>query len=228
MKEETGHITQLVNVTKHYEGPGQGTVALKNVSFAAGPGEMILLLGPSGSGKTTLLTLLAGLQSPTTGEVYLFGKKTNEYSPKELQSLRAKRLGFIFQTFYLLDSLTVLQNVMMIMHFAGVSREKARSTSMEYLRKFGVEKLSGKFPPGLSQGEKQRVAIARAMVNGAGLIIGDEPTGSLASKQGMEIVEFLKESSRDENRCVIIASHDERIIQYAGRVLTLSDGELKN
>ncbi len=227
MNENNKYTAQLVNVTKMYEGPGGGTVALKNISFAANSGEMILLLGPSGSGKTTFLTLLAGLQSPTSGKVLLFGKQTEEYSQKELQQIRAVRLGFIFQTFYLLDSLSVIQNVMMVKRFAGAGIKEARNASLEYLVRFGVDKLSNMLPSKISQGEKQRVAIARALVNGAELIIADEPTGSLASKQGMKIVDFLKRSSGDENRCVIIASHDERIIRYADRVLYLTDGELK-
>jgi putative ABC transport system ATP-binding protein len=227
MEENSKYTAQLVNVTKIYEGPGGGTVALKNISIDASPGEMILLLGPSGSGKTTFLTLLAGLQSPTSGKVYLFGKQTQDYSQRELQLIRAVRLGFIFQTFYLLDSLSVIQNVMMVKRFSGAGMKEARNVSMEYLVRFGVDKLSNMLPPKISQGEKQRVAIARALVNGAELIIADEPTGSLASKQGMEIVDLLKRSSVDANRCVVIASHDERIVRYADRVLYLIDGELK-
>jgi putative ABC transport system ATP-binding protein len=227
MEENSKYTAQLVNVTKIYEGPGGGTVALKNISIDASPGEMILLLGPSGSGKTTFLTLLAGLQSPTSGKVYLFGKQTQDYSQRELQLIRAVRLGFIFQTFYLLDSLSVIQNVMMVKRFSGAGMKEARNVSMEYLVRFGVDKLSNMLPPKISQGEKQRVAIARALVNGAELIIADEPTGSLASKQGMEIIDLLKRSSLDANRCVVIASHDERIVRYVDRVLYLIDGELK-
>ena len=155
---------------------------------------MVLLLGPSGSGKTTFLTLMAGMQGPTSGEVYLFGKQTGEYSQRDLQIIRAKRIGFVFQTFYLIDSLTVVQNVIMVMKFAGASRDMAKKTAMAYLDKFGVSHLANSLPSKISQGEKQRVAIARALVNGAELIIADEPTGSLASQQGMEIVELLKKS----------------------------------
>ena len=227
MEENNKYTAQLVNVTKIYDGPRGGTVALRNISFSASPGEMILLLGPSGSGKTTFLTILAGMQSPTSGKIYLFGKETQKYSQQELQLIRAVRLGFIFQTFYLLDSLSVVQNVMMVKRFAGAGKKEARNASLEYLARFGVDKLSDMLPSKISQGEKQRVAIARALVNGADLIIADEPTGSLASKQGMEIVDFLKRSAGDEKRCVVIASHDERIVEYADRVLYLSDGELK-
>jgi putative ABC transport system ATP-binding protein len=227
MMNNNKHIVELVNVTKKYEGPHGGTLALKNVTFAANPGELILLLGPSGSGKTTFLTLLAGLQRPTSGEVYLFGKQTKDYTQKELQYIRAQRIGFIFQTFLLLDSLTVLQNVMMVKKFAGVNKEEGRMTSLAYLKRFGVEKLSDSFPTKISQGEKQRVAVARALVNGADLIFADEPTGSLASQQGLEIIQFLKKSAQEENRCVVITSHDERIVEYADRVFHIIDGELK-
>lgn len=228
MREKRCYITQLINVSKSYDETGRGTVALKNISFEAEPGEMILLLGPSGSGKTTFLTLIAGMQGPTSGEVFLFGKQTSEYSLRDLQNIRARRMGFIFQTFNLIDSLTVIQNVMMVMKFAGIGRDSARKTAMEYLEKFGVKHLANSLPSKISQGEKQRVAIARALVNGAELIIADEPTGSLASQQGMEIVELMKKSCIDEYRCVIIASHDERIVRLADRVLYLSDGEMKS
>jgi putative ABC transport system ATP-binding protein len=146
MKERPAYLTQLINVSKCYDGTDRGTMALKNISFAAGPGEMILLLGPSGSGKTTFLTLIAGMQGPSSGEVILFGKQTNDYSERDLQTIRAKRMGFIFQTFYLIDSLTVLQNVMMVTKFAGTEKNVARETAMSYLEKFGVGTEGSHYP----------------------------------------------------------------------------------
>ncbi|MDP4276192.1 MAG: ABC transporter ATP-binding protein [Bacteroidota bacterium] len=228
MDTKEPHLAELVNVTKLYEGPHGGTLALQQISFAADPGEMVLLLGPSGSGKTTFLTLLAGLQRPTSGEVFLFGKEVTGYTQRELQWMRAVRIGFIFQTFLLLDSLTVLQNVMIVSRFAGTGKKEAKEKAIDYLTRLGVERLSEAYPSRISQGEKQRVAVARALVNGAALIFADEPTGSLASKQGMEIVDFLKESVRNERRCIIMASHDERIIQQADSVLVLRDGALNH
>ncbi len=227
MDMQEKHIAAMFNVTKRYEGPHGGTAAINNVTFSASGGEMILLLGPSGSGKTTFLTLLAGLQKPTSGEVRLFGKKTEEYTSRELQSIRCSRMGFVFQSFYLLDSLTVVQNVMMVRRFTGATKQEAKNSAIEYLSRFGIEHLADSYPAKISQGEKQRTAIARALINGAELIIADEPTGSLASKQGLEVVDFLRRSSHNENRCVIIASHDERITGYADKVFHISDGELK-
>jgi ABC-type lipoprotein export system ATPase subunit len=227
IETENNCIARLVNVNKVYNGAGKETAALMDVSFQACAGEMVLLLGPSGSGKTTLLTLLAGLQQPSAGEVYIYGQKVNKYTSGELQKLRANRIGFIFQTFYLLDSLTVLDNVLLVMKFSGAKRKDSQSRALHFLERFGIKHLVHSYPKTLSQGEKQRVAIARALVNGAELIIADEPTGSLATNQGMTIVKFLKDSVKTENRCVVIASHDERIAEYADRVLYLHDGKIR-
>ena len=224
--KQRDEVVRLIDVTKIYGGAGRETFALRNVSFQAHAGELVLLLGPSGSGKTTLLTLMAGLQCPTNGAVYIFGRQVTEYSIWELQRLRAVRIGFIFQTFNLIESLTVLDNVMLVMKFGGLHRKEARVRAEDFLGRFDVKQLSQASPRTLSQGEKQRVAVARALANGAPLIIADEPTGSLATKQGMDIVQLLRISVKKENRCVVVASHDERIADYADRVLYLADGAL--
>ncbi|KPL24664.1 MAG: hypothetical protein AMS23_05510 [Bacteroides sp. SM1_62] len=219
-------IAVMSDVTKIYNGGRYWVPALKNVSFRARKGEMVLILGPSGSGKTTFLTLLAGLQKPSRGDVYLFGKNINSCTAGELQTIRAKRIGFIFQSFYLIDSLNVLENVTLVMKFAGLHREVSKSRAISYLKRFGVEPFAKSSPRFLSQGEKQRVAVARALACEAPLIIADEPTGSLATGQGMEIVRFIHESVKSENRCAVITSHDERISRFADRVIRLRDGEL--
>ena len=217
---------ELVNVTKVFSRSGNETAALKNVTFKVSRGEMVLLLGPSGSGKTTLLTLLAGFQKPTSGEVYIFGRKVQDYTPSALQKLRASQMGFVFQTFCLLDSLRVVDNVTLVMKFAGVSLRQARRHAIECLERFGIGHLAHEFPGKLSQGEKQRVAVARAIANGSKIILADEPTGSLATEQGMAIIEFLHESVEKDGLSVVIASHDDRISQYADRVHRLRDGTL--
>lgn len=217
---------ELVNVTKVFSRSENETIAVNNVSFKACKGEFVLLLGPSGSGKTTLLTMLAGLQRPTSGEVFVFGKRVQDYSAMELQQLRARKIGFIFQTFCLLDNLTVIDNVTLVMKFAGVRGKRTRNHAIECLNKFGVDHLRNEYPDRLSQGEKQRVAVARAISNGASMILADEPTGSLATEQGMAIIEFLHKGVRSEGINVVVASHDERIAAYADHVHLLRDGHL--
>jgi putative ABC transport system ATP-binding protein len=217
---------EMVEVTKVFSRSGNDTTALNNVSFKVSQGELILLLGPSGSGKTTLLTLLAGFQKPSSGEVFIFGKKVTDYSSSALQKIRACQMGFIFQTFCLLDSLRVLDNVTLVMKFAGIPEKAARKGAMVCLERFGIAHLANEFPGKLSQGEKQRVAVARAIANGSRMILADEPTGSLATEQGMAIIEFLHQSVIEDGLSVVVASHDDRISKYASRVHRLRDGSL--
>jgi putative ABC transport system ATP-binding protein len=221
-------VAQLKNVSKLYQGQGRETSALKDVSFEAYNGEVILFLGPSGSGKSTFLTILAGLQRPTCGEAWLFGQKIGEYTPAGMQKLRAARVGFIFQTFHLIESLNAMENILLVMRFNHTNKKEARLRAGQLLEKFGIAHLARAYPRTMSQGEKQRVAVARALANNATLIIADEPTGSLATEQGMNIVNLLRESAKIENRCVIIASHDQRIADYADRLLLLKDGVLSD
>jgi putative ABC transport system ATP-binding protein len=219
-------IAELAGVTKVFTRTGNEVIALNNVNFSVSEGEMILLLGPSGSGKTTLLTLLAGLQQPTRGEVSIFGKRVQDYHPADLQKVRASKMGFIFQTFCLLESLKVIDNVTLVMKFAGIPPKTASIRAMEFLERFGVGHLRNEFPGKLSQGEKQRVAVARAIAAGAKLILADEPTGSLPTEQGMAIIDFLHKIVASENVGVVIASHDERISKYADRINHIRDGVL--
>ncbi len=227
MKDRNSIITaELIGVTKVFSRSGNEVAALNNVTFSISLGEMVLLLGPSGSGKTTLLTLLAGLQQPTNGEVLIFGKRVHDYRPSELQQIRARKMGFIFQTFCLLDSLRVIDNVTIVMKFAGIPNNTAREHATECLDRFGIGHLKNEYPGKLSQGEKQRVAVARAIAAGARLILADEPTGSLPTEQGMAIIEFLHQSVATDNISVVVASHDERISGYADRVHHIRDGVL--
>jgi putative ABC transport system ATP-binding protein len=226
--QEHQPIAQLKNVTKLYQGQGRETSALKDVSFEAYNGEVILFLGPSGSGKSTFLTILAGLQRPTNGEAWLFGRKIREYTPAGLQKLRAARVGFIFQTFHLIESLNAMENILLVMRFNHTNKKEARLRVVQLLEKFGIAHLAKAYPRTMSQGEKQRVAVARALANNATLIIADEPTGSLATDQGMNIVNLLRDAAKKENRCVLISSHDQRIADYADKVFYLKDGVLSN
>lgn len=217
-------VVRLEQVTKVFNGSGHPTTAVRDVSLEARRGETVLLMGPSGSGKTTLLTLIAGLARPTSGRVTLFGRGIEEFSARELQSLRAHRIGFIFQTFLLIDALTAAENIEIVLRFGLMRRAERAAKTRALLRELGVEHLASRFPGGLSQGEKQRVAIARALANDAELIIADEPTGSLETRQAVGIIELLHEQAKRRNTAVIVASHDLRLKDYADRTLRLQDG----
>ncbi len=221
-------VVRLTNVLKVYQANGQSVPAVRDVSFIVKAGELVLLLGPSGSGKTTLLTLIAGLVQPTAGSAELLGKVIQHYSPKELQQLRASRLGFVFQNFLLIDALTVMENVTLVAQFNGNSKRQARKSASQVLEELHIHHLAEKYPTQLSHGEKQRVAVARALVNNPDLIIADEPTANLESGQGFEIIQVLHDYAKHYNRCVIVASHDLRIVEFADRVLRLEDGRLVN
>jgi len=219
-----GPVTCLEKVTKTFNGSGQPTTAVREVSLEAGRGEMVLLLGPSGSGKTTLLTLIAGLTRPTSGSISLFGKNVEEYSAAELQSLRAERIGFVFQTFLLIDSLTATENIEIVLRFNRKRRAERAAKTRALLGELGIEHLARRFPRAMSQGEKQRVAIARAIANDAELLIADEPTGSLETRQAIEIIGLLHGQAKRRNATVIVASHDLRLREFADRTLRLQDG----
>jgi putative ABC transport system ATP-binding protein len=224
--DDEREIVRLVNVSKVFGTNGRLTTAVRRVSLSVFAGELVLLLGPSGSGKTTLLTLMAGLIKPSEGSVFLFDSDVQGHSEDELQELRAGRLGFIFQNFLLIDSLTVLENITLVLRFAGRSGTEARSAARHLLRQFEIDDLADRPPVTLSQGEKQRVAIARAIANEAQLIIADEPTASLESGQGLEIIELLRSLAHEGHRCVIVASHDLRLARFADRVIRMIDGVL--
>lgn len=221
-------LSQLRDVSKSFHDATHRAVILDKVSFSIHPGELVLLLGPSGSGKSTFLTILAGLQPPSEGQVFLMGRELHTYTNRELQSLRAEHMGFIFQTFHLLEALTALENILLVMQFPSSRHKDPHRRAMELLKQFGIEHLAHAYPKTMSQGEKQRVAIARALANQAELLIADEPTGSLSSEQGMLIVELLHNQAKEHHRGVVIASHDQRVAQYADRVLYLKDGVITN
>jgi putative ABC transport system ATP-binding protein len=217
---------RLENVSKIYGASDHRTAGVIDVSMTVSAGELVLLLGPSGSGKTTLLTLIAGFVQPTSGSVKLFDDDIKSYSASILQQLRATKIGFIFQTFRLIDALKVVENIELTLSFAGKSRKKGHLRSIEMLKRFDIEHLAQKYPGRLSQGEKQRVAIARAVANDAQLILADEPTASLAAEQGSDIIQLLHHYARSMGKCVLVASHDLRLKANADRILKIENGSV--
>ncbi len=221
------NIVSLNNVTKIYYTNEHKTAGVKSVDLDISKGEMLLILGPSGSGKTTLLTLIAGLIKPSNGKVNLFGKNIEEYSNGDLQKLRAEKIGFVFQTFLLIDSLSVIENIMLVQKFLKKDKLEAFEKSYLLLKQFGIEHLAKKSPHKLSQGEKQRTALVRAIANDAELILADEPTASLEAEQGFQIIKRIHQFAKEENRCVVVVSHDLRLKEFADRILWLENGILQ-
>jgi len=225
MKDDNRNIVSLRGVNKTYRINEHVSVGVKDINFNASPGELVLFLGPSGSGKTTLLTLIAGLLKPSEGSICIFQKPIESYSVADLQSLRADRIGFIFQTFLLIDALTSSQNIELVVKFNQKSKKEARRISETLLQELNIEYLADKLPATMSQGEKQRVAVARAVANNAELILADEPTASLDTENGSIIIELLSSFARD-NKCVIVASHDLRLKKFADRIVFLDNGRI--
>ena len=228
MKDENENIVSIRNVSKSYKINEHSSVGVKDINFEAKPGELVLFLGPSGSGKTTLLTLIAGLLQPSEGKISLFKKQIDSYSSAELQRLRAEKIGFIFQTFLLIDALTALQNIELVLRFAFKSKREAKRIAANLLKELEIEYLADKLPTTMSQGEKQRVAVARAIANNAELILADEPTASLDGANGLIIIELLRNYAAKNNKCVIVVSHDLRLKEYADRIIKLEDGKILN
>ncbi len=213
----------LTNVSRSYATTGGSTV-LHNVSMQVLAGEIVLILGPSGSGKTTLLQIMGGLLAPSDGDCCLFGRRWDQIPENERQSWRARRIGFVFQSFRLISSLTALENVMLASVFAGAGSSEARRAAFEALNVVHLPDKADRIPSMLSHGEQQRVAVARAIVNHAPLLLADEPTASLEGSQGLAVIDLVRERVRAEGSSAVIASHDTRLISLADRVFHLRDG----
>lgn len=200
--------------------------ALKDVSLTVKSGEVHLLMGPSGSGKTTLLSILAGLLTPTTGQVCLLGEEITKFSRSHLAAFRLQHLGFIFQGFNLFPALTACENVEVAFHLKGIQGHQARHQSIELLNQVGLADRAHHRPQDLSGGQKQRVAIARALAGDPEIIMADEPTAALDSHNGHAVIDLLRGLAKSGGRTVLIVTHDPRILDVADRVTNLEDGKI--
>ena len=199
--------------------------ALNNVSLKIKEGDFIALMGPSGSGKTTLMNLLGCLDRATSGEILLDGQNLSILNDNQLAEIRGKKIGFIFQTFNLVQTMSALKNVSLPMVFGGLSRTSREKMALDMLKKFGLENWAGNLPSELSGGQQQRVAIARALVNNPSIILADEPTGNLDSANGLQIMKFLA-SINKEGKTIVLVTHDNSLKKYANRIITMKDGEI--
>jgi putative ABC transport system ATP-binding protein len=219
-------IVETQDLTRDYYLGGSRITAVQNANLKIAEGSIVSIVGPSGSGKTTLLNLIGLNDKPTSGEVYFKTRKASGLSGNERREIRLRDIGFIFQTFNLLPTLTALENVELPMALQGAPQRSQRVRAIECLTSVGlVERLEHK-PRELSNGEMQRVAIARALVNAPTLILADEPTGELDSETGQEIIDLLFHLSKEKATTVIVATHDERVANASKVKLTIKDGEI--
>ena len=210
------------NLTKEYRSGGDALAVLRNVSFDIAAGETVAIVGPSGSGKTTLLGLLAGLDTPTRGTVLLDGIDLAPLDEDARARLRGARVGFVFQSFQLVPTLTALENVQVPLELRGIRDSDARARDL--LERVGLGSRTHHFPTQLSGGEQQRVAIARAFVNRPRVLFADEPTGNLDGATGEKIVGLLEQLNREDGTTVVLVTHDQQLARRMGRSIRLADG----
>lgn len=208
-------------------GEGENQVdALKTTDLEIYKGELTLLVGPSGSGKTTLVSIIATILSPDEGELILLDTNMQALSEINKADFRCRNIGFVFQSLFLIPTLTVAENVSLPLIVGGMEEKLAVARAMEYLEKVHLAHRANVSPSNLSKGQQQRVAIVRAMINDAAIIICDEPTSSLDHVSGFQIMEFLHQLTENSTKAVLVVTHDPRIFSYADRIIAMCDGEI--
>lgn len=221
-------LLEVTNVKKIYSTRfgGNKVQALSNVTFSVEEGEFVAIMGESGSGKTTLLNILASLDRPTEGEVLLEGKSIVHLTEKEISAFRRKNLGFVFQDFNLLDTLTLKENIVLAMALHTNSRKKIEERVSAVMKRLGIYELRNRFPYEVSGGQKQRCACARALINRPDLILADEPTGALDSRSAQMLLETFTAMNDEMGATILMVTHDAFSASYCSRILFLKDGEI--
>ncbi len=217
-------IIKVAGLTKVVGADANQLTILNTVNFEINHGEAVAIIGASGSGKSTLLGLLAGLDNPTSGSVHVAGVNVSTLNEDARAALRAKLIGFVFQSFQLLPALTAIENVMLPLELAGMKDVKDRARGI--LTRVGLEKRLNHYPKQLSGGEQQRVALARAFVMKPNILLADEPTGNLDPRTGNEVIELLFELNHEQGTTLILVTHDDNLANKCGRRIRLSGGEV--
>jgi putative ABC transport system ATP-binding protein len=219
-------MINIHNITKTYNKGATKVEALKEISFSIENGEMVALMGASGSGKSTLLSLIGGLDKCDSGSISVDEENISALNAEKLADFRRDDVGFVFQQFHLIPTLSVVENIMLPLLPSGIKKAECYSVAREALEKVGLGDREKHLPGELSGGEQQRVAIARALVNKPKIILADEPTGDLDSKTGEKILELLQSLNQKEKVTIIIATHDDKIAKKAKRKIVLEDGKV--
>ena len=217
---------RCVNLCKTYRQGDQDIRALDHLSLEVKEGGFVCLSSPSGGGKTTLLNAIGGLDKPDSGEVYIAGERIDNLSKGELAELRLRRIGFVFQAYNLIPVLSARENVEFVMQVQGVPAAQRAEQSMEILAEVGLEGLEDRRPAEMSGGQQQRVAVARAIVSRPALVLADEPTANLDSKTSDGLMELFTELNEHHGTTFIIATHDQRVMGYAKRLIRMLDGRI--
>lgn len=221
-------LLKLEDVWKIYQMGETEFAALKGIDLTISKGEFVIILGPSGSGKSTLMNLLGCLDIPSKGTVFLNGKDISHLGESELATIRGQMIGFIFQQFNLIPTLSTLENVMLPLEFQEVDPSFAKKKATELLELVGLSPKARNLPSQLSGGQRQRVAIARSLAVDPDIILADEPTGNLDSKTGTYILDFLYDLHKKKGKTIIIVTHDVTLVRYAERVVNIRDGLIES
>ena len=214
---------ELKNVKKNFKDGDETIEALKETNFSVDKGEFVAIIGPSGSGKSTLLTIAGGLQSPSSGEIWINGQTLSEKKEKARAKVRFEEIGFILQASNLVPFLTVKIQLELA---DKVTKGKNNKSGLDLLSRLGLDKLIDKYPDELSGGERQRVAIVRALYNDPSIILADEPTASLDTEKAYEVVKILAKEAKEKNKATIMVTHDLRLVDFCDKVYLMQDGSL--
>lgn len=221
-------MINISNLSKVYRTDEVETVALENVSLDIAEGEFVSIMGPSGCGKSTLLNLVGLLDIPTNGSIEIAGQSTGGMKDKQLAQFRNQMLGFVFQSFHLIPSLNVLDNVELPLFYRHVSSKERRRQAQEVLSRVGLSHRMKHYPSQLSGGQCQRVAIARAIIGNPKIILADEPTGNLDSNMGAEVMNILHQLNKEDNRTIVMVTHNEEQARQTSRIIRFFDGRQIN
>ncbi|MBA6232498.1 MULTISPECIES: ABC transporter ATP-binding protein [unclassified Colwellia] len=218
-------MIKLINASQVFRTQDIETTALNKINLTVEQGDFLAIMGPSGCGKSTLLSMLGMLDSPNSGDYYFAEQNIAKYGERKLSKLRSSSIGFVFQSFNLIDSLTVFENVELPLQYLKISKAERKKRVSDILKKVAIEHRADHLPQQLSGGQQQRVAVARALVIKPKIILADEPTGNLDSKNGEEVMAMLRELNAD-GTTVIMVTHSEHDAKYASRVIRLFDGQI--